>query len=175
MKRPETPAPAFLTFFCAYLVVAVLFFFYGCTKPPKVLPGPVLEKVNGLNTDVDQGREENREIKPPGGGRLRYAKTPRFPVIYFEFDADTVGTDYQDTLSRIARTLRADWICNVDGHASSEGTDEYNLALGARRASRVGDYLQAFKGITVVETSYGEERLADGPPERSRRVEVSCR
>jgi peptidoglycan-associated lipoprotein len=48
----------------------------------------------------------------------------------------------------------------VEGHADERGTREYNIALGARRATNVKDYLVA-KGISAsrIQTlSYGKEK-----------------
>lgn len=50
----------------------------------------------------------------------------------------------------------------VEGHADERGTREYNLALGARRANSVKDYLSALgvSGARVETISYGKERPA---------------
>ena len=48
----------------------------------------------------------------------------------------------------------------IEGHADSRGTNEYNLALGERRANAVRDYLSSLgvAGTRVRTISYGEER-----------------
>jgi peptidoglycan-associated lipoprotein len=48
----------------------------------------------------------------------------------------------------------------VEGHADERGTNEYNLALGERRAEAVGDYLvgQGVRATKISTISYGEER-----------------
>jgi peptidoglycan-associated lipoprotein len=49
----------------------------------------------------------------------------------------------------------------IEGHADEQGTREYNLALGARRASSVRDYLVAAgvpDGSRLRTISYGKER-----------------
>jgi len=48
----------------------------------------------------------------------------------------------------------------IEGHCSAEGTMEYNLALGARRASAVLEYLagQGIDRSRLSTVSYGEER-----------------
>ncbi|MTW08735.1 OmpA family protein, partial [Streptococcus pneumoniae] len=63
------------------------------------------------------------------------------------------------------------------GYASEEGTDEYNLALGARRAQAVRDYLEAY-GVPVDRISwrsFGEENPVTTDPDKiklHRRVEI---
>ncbi len=48
----------------------------------------------------------------------------------------------------------------IEGHASAEGTAEYNLGLGARRSSAVLEYLagQGIDRARLSTVSYGEER-----------------
>jgi peptidoglycan-associated lipoprotein len=169
MKYPNSLTPFYVL---AGLLVGffVLFLLNGCAHAPRPSikpPGPAFDKVNGHAADAGEA---------PGGHILEgFLQTPQFPVVYFAFDSDTISSAFREVLAAAARGQKAKWVCNVDGFASSEGTAEYNLALGALRASRVGDYLSAFAGITVIETSYGEERLVPGPPSLSRRVEVRCR
>lgn len=80
------------------------------------------------------------------------------------FDTD------QTDLSQVARqTLdkQAQWLTNygqysftIEGHADERGTREYNIALGARRAQSVRDYLIS-RGIAASRMrtiSYGKER-----------------
>jgi peptidoglycan-associated lipoprotein len=76
----------------------------------------------------------------------------------------------QSTLSPEAQTIlagQADWmIANpeftalIEGHADEQGTREYNLALGARRAAAVQEYLisRGVPGTRLRTISYGKER-----------------
>jgi len=76
----------------------------------------------------------------------------------------------QSTLSPEARTIlqgQAQWLASnpsyaiiVEGHADEQGTREYNLALGARRAAAVQQFLMA-QGVApdrMKTISYGKER-----------------
>ena len=51
-------------------------------------------------------------------------------------------------------------VLTVEGHADERGTREYNLALGARRAQAVRDYLVSLgvSGARIETISYGKER-----------------
>jgi peptidoglycan-associated lipoprotein len=80
---------------------------------------------------------------------------------------DTDSTDLSPT-ARATLDKQAQWLTNysqysqftIEGHADERGTREYNIALGARRAQAVRDYL-ASRGIAANRMrtiSYGKER-----------------
>lgn len=85
--------------------------------------------------------------------------------IYFETDSYEVRGDARPILD-----AQAAWLTRypsvqvlIEGNADERGTREYNLALGARRASSVRDYLIS-RGVAAsrIETvSYGKERPID--------------
>jgi peptidoglycan-associated lipoprotein len=83
--------------------------------------------------------------------------------VFFETDSSELTTQSRATLDK-----QAQWLTNysqysqflIEGHADERGTREYNIALGARRAQTVRDYLvsrgiQANRMRTI---SYGKER-----------------
>jgi peptidoglycan-associated lipoprotein len=85
--------------------------------------------------------------------------------IYFEFDKSTLTPAAQDNLMRKAEWLRenADTTVTIEGHCDERGTNEYNLALGDRRAESAKAFLVDL-GIDVsrlTTISYGEERPVD--------------
>lgn len=81
--------------------------------------------------------------------------------VYFDFDQAVIREDQRPTLQKNADWLRR-WSSvrvSIEGHADSRGTNEYNLALGERRAAAVRDYLIGL-GIAadrMVTVSKGEE------------------
>jgi peptidoglycan-associated lipoprotein len=82
--------------------------------------------------------------------------------VFFETDSTEVTAQGRATLDKQAQwlTTYAQYSFTVEGHADERGTREYNIALGARRAQAVRDYL-ASRGIaqTRMRTiSYGKER-----------------
>jgi peptidoglycan-associated lipoprotein len=85
--------------------------------------------------------------------------------VYFDFDKTTLSTDAQSTLARNAEWLRANpqVRVQVEGNADERGTEEYNLALGERRAESVKGYLTSLgiESNRLNTLSYGEERPAD--------------
>ena len=93
------------------------------------------------------------------------AKAPLADV-YFDYDLADLSDATRATLQKNSDWLRR-WTSTrviVEGHADSRGTNEYNLALGERRASAVRDYLVSLgipaARITIV--SKGEEEPVCG-------------
>jgi peptidoglycan-associated lipoprotein len=81
--------------------------------------------------------------------------------IYFDFDSHNLRADARDTLRSNAEWLKSDVAARVEieGHCDDRGTNEYNLALGAKRAQAAKDYLSTL-GIAadrLSTISYGEE------------------
>jgi peptidoglycan-associated lipoprotein len=85
--------------------------------------------------------------------------------VYFDFDKFEIRTDAQPILEAQSTWLRRYPAVRVriEGNCDERGTREYNLALGARRANSVRDFLVA-RGISaerISTVSYGKERPID--------------
>jgi len=81
--------------------------------------------------------------------------------VYFDFDKSELSAAARASLQKNADWMRkwASTKVTVEGHADSRGTNEYNLALGERRASSIRDYLVTLN-VTVSRVSVvskGEE------------------
>ncbi len=81
--------------------------------------------------------------------------------VYFEFDRYNLRPDAREGLKANVEWLKANRSVRVEieGHADERGTNEYNLALGARRTQAVKDYLTTL-GVSLDRLStisYGEE------------------
>ena len=82
--------------------------------------------------------------------------------VFFESDSTELTSQSRATLDKQAQWLQqyANYTFTIEGHADERGTREYNIALGARRAQAVRDYL-ASRGIQhgrMRTVSYGKER-----------------
>ena len=82
--------------------------------------------------------------------------------VFFESDSTELTMQSRATLDKQAQWLQqyGNYTFTVEGHADERGTREYNIALGARRAQAVRDYL-ASRGIQsgrMRTVSYGKER-----------------
>jgi peptidoglycan-associated lipoprotein len=130
------------------------------TVPPST-SAPAEEVQQPAAPEVDDTREDpllssdmqivNEELRRRGFS----------PDIYFDYDESTLTDDTRDKLSRNADLLKAtQFSVTIEGHADERGTNEYNLALGERRASAVRDYLGSLgvSGERFRTISYGEER-----------------
>lgn len=82
--------------------------------------------------------------------------------IHFDFDKSDVKPEYKKTLEGNASYLKKnkDMKATVEGHCDERGTEEYNLALGDRRAKSAKNYLVSLgvEGKRLSTKSYGEER-----------------
>jgi len=82
--------------------------------------------------------------------------------VWFTVDSSELTQQSIATLEKQAQWLRAypQYQFTIEGHADERGTREYNIALGARRAQAVRDYLasRGVQGNRMRTISYGKER-----------------
>jgi len=130
----------------------------GVRVPPPDADFPKeTEPAEVLTDDID---ELNRQAQDRGW--IRDAM--------FGFDSSTLDDNAQQALRDSATWLRAhpQYGLLVQGHCDERGTEQYNLALGDRRASTAAQFLEAsgVVGERVRTISYGEERpFAEGSTE----------
>ena len=112
------------------------------------------------------GGGSNGELDPDVVREGDFVPVPKsLKDIYFDYDKSEIRGDQRDTLA-----ANAEWIkknpkvkVQVEGHCDERGTEEYNLALGERRASTIRDYLISY-GVEpdrIYSISYGEEMPVD--------------
>jgi peptidoglycan-associated lipoprotein len=82
--------------------------------------------------------------------------------VFFETDSTELTPQARETLEKQAQWLQRynRYAFTIEGHADERGTREYNIALGARRAQTVRDYLVS-RGVEpsrMRTISYGKER-----------------
>lgn len=114
----------------------------------------------------------NKELQPDGslGGKYGSA-TPGSQrdftqnvgdIVYFSTDSVDLTPEAQQTLAKQAQWLGQypQYTITIEGHADERGTREYNIALGARRATTVRNYLaqNGINGGRIRTISYGKER-----------------
>jgi peptidoglycan-associated lipoprotein len=109
--------------------------------------------------------DAERRAREAAAARAAALRTEVGDLIHFEFDkADIRATD-QGILDRKAAILGANAAVKlrISGHCDERGSDEYNLALGNRRAAAAKRYL-AGKGVDegrLEAVSYGKEKALD--------------
>ena len=130
-----------------------------------VLALAACDKSKRYDSDVNLGANAAGSIVPGS------ASDPASPLYFQQSVGDRVlfAVD-QHTLSDQARQVlngQAQWLMTntdytavIEGHADEQGTREYNLALGGRRANAVREYLitQGVPGSRLKTVSYGKER-----------------
>jgi peptidoglycan-associated lipoprotein len=104
---------------------------------------------------------------PTGAGSAPPGSQQDFVVnvgdrVFFESDSSELTPQSLGTLEKQAQWLQMynQYTFTIEGHADERGTREYNIALGARRAQTVRDYL-ASRGVQAQRMrtiSYGKER-----------------
>jgi peptidoglycan-associated lipoprotein len=92
--------------------------------------------------------------------------------VYFEFDKYDIKPEYRSLVEANARWLKANPKARlvIEGNADEQGSREYNLALGQRRAESVSKLmtLLGVRSEQVEAISYGEERpRSDGHDEKA--------
>ncbi len=158
----------------------------ACKKKPEPAPAPVqappppaAPKVNQDSIDAARraadeaarkaaADEAARRAAAAEAARLEAetasAKAAIAQMVYFDFNKDDVRDDAKPTLDAKVGILNANQALRIRiaGHTDDRGSDEYNLALGQRRAASVQRYLVS-RGVDAsrFETvSFGKERPA---------------
>ncbi len=88
---------------------------------------------------------------------------PGLEDIFFDYDQSVIRDDQRATLSSNATAIKSRGLAKVtvEGHCDERGSEEYNLALGERRANAVKQYLVDSGVSASLDTvSYGESRAA---------------
>ena len=90
---------------------------------------------------------------------------------FFGYDESALSSDAQAALNASATWLKdhPEYNILVEGHCDERGTEQYNLALGDRRANIAKQYLQTLgvDGSRIRTVSYGEERPFDAGHDES--------
>jgi peptidoglycan-associated lipoprotein len=181
----RTRVPQVLVVFVISLVVALA----GCAKRPATTqaaaPAPT-----GTGQSTASGQQPGQSATsspstPSTGGGSGAGETPRGPApavatpgerprvqeftavpdlkdIFYDFDRYDVRPEDAKTLDSNAQWLKSNpnHLVLIEGHCDERGTNEYNLALGERRAKAAMNYLvsQGVQASRITIISYGEER-----------------
>src|SRR5262245_34075492 len=105
--------------------------------------------------------QEGAKPEMPRPSVQDFAEVPELKVVFFDFDRATIRPEDLAALDQGAEWLKGNQVLVlIEGHADERGTNEYNLALGERRAKAVKEHL-VNKGVPadrINTVSYGEER-----------------
>jgi peptidoglycan-associated lipoprotein len=152
------------------LVLVFAFGLVACQKraatkadtAPQVEPQAVEKKDQEKVTESKiDSKVESVDVKDKDG-QYAESKESMFSDILFDYDKYDVADTYKPVLKSVSSWMAKNTSArlSIEGHCDDRGTNEYNLALGDRRAKAVKDYLVslgvASDRINVI--SYGEER-----------------
>jgi peptidoglycan-associated lipoprotein len=175
----------------------------ACRRQPEVEPAPVPPPINqdsidaanrareaaaaaararqdSINAANARAEEEARRLRAEAEARRAEATRTLTAAIYFDYDRADITADSRAVLDAKLPLLNANTgiRMRIAGHTDSRGSDEYNLALGQRRAAAAKRYLT---GLGVADgridiVSFGEERpvamgMDEGSYSQNRRAE----
>jgi peptidoglycan-associated lipoprotein len=129
---------------------------------PEPTPAPEQPAPAPADDSAERDRLERERMAREAAERGRAVSADLAAMINFDYDQAVVRPADQETLNRKAAILVANpgVKLRISGHADERGSDEYNLALGNRRAAAAKRYLEG-KGVDasrIEVISYGEER-----------------
>jgi peptidoglycan-associated lipoprotein len=171
MKRTMTTA-LLMVLVCSFLV-----FVTACAKKQIQVsqPGKEMEtpkevkpevtapsKVEMKNTEEEEAKRRELEKAQMLANEMKMFESQS---IYFDFDKSDLKPEAQATLKKKADWLRMNpgYSVRIEGNCDERGTNEYNLALGERRAASAKKFLAALgiaeNRMSII--SYGEERPVD--------------
>jgi peptidoglycan-associated lipoprotein len=95
---------------------------------------------------------------------LLFSRDQGLQTVYFDYDSSSLRSDAMATLSENAAKINnvPNVIIQIAGHCDERGTENYNIALGERRALAVRDHLISLgvSGSRLITISFGEEMPA---------------
>jgi peptidoglycan-associated lipoprotein len=168
----ENKGAAYLSNFQARAGISLMF---GNTRPyvappvvaqPEPAPAPVPAPVQPtVNQDSIDRANRLRDSLAAAERALAEARALLNAPIYFDYDKSEIRSDAKSALDSKLPLLRGNpsMKIRVEGNTDSRGSNEYNMALGLRRANAAKRYLVA-QGLDAARfdvVSYGEERPVD--------------
>ena len=124
----------------------------ACSKKPT-------EKAPSTSSrEFSEGRSTTPETLGP-------QRSPDLQTVYFDFDRSDIRADQQPVLKGNAGAIQkhTEWkLITIEGHCDERGTEEYNLALGDRRATSAKTYLEnvGVPGTKLTTVSLGKSQPA---------------
>jgi len=158
----------------------VIFIAVGCTKQGLVkneepFAGDNQKKAEPLKTETLKTEELKTEVSPVSKATVKESSALEpianaseiktvLDTIYFDFDSYLLSQEARNALVKHAEVLKKDSAVTVkiEGNCDERGSDEYNLALGEKRARSAMQYLMTMgvpePRLSII--SYGKEKPA---------------
>ncbi len=151
-----------MKFNLAAVTLTALLGLAACSSPDRFGPGGPGD-ATGLydpnNPGFGNGSVTTGPLDP---GSAEYFQQSVGDRVLFAVDQSSISPEARSTLMAQANWLNSNpgYTAIIEGHADEQGTREYNLALGARRASSARDFLvsQGVSAARLRTVTYGKER-----------------
>lgn len=139
---------------------------FSQVTPPVTYHEEYGEPLVDVNTTIDEPKtvEDNVNGIPESHRFVSRDKNPiLLGTIYFDFDSDYIGSEYYSLLQNVITQGNKTIHIQVEGNCDERGTEEYNNALGSRRASSVREKLigWGYPEDLIATISYGELKPID--------------
>jgi len=151
--------------------LALAFFFAGCSKQPnlqnaqEVNQTATTTQTENTANPAESVNTENANVEAQTitvtQNNQEFAKKLASIVVYFDFDKYNIRKDQWPKVEKLAELIKSNpsnYTVRIEGNCDEWGTEEYNYALGLKRANSVKNALVKLgvdpKKLTVI--SYGE-------------------
>jgi peptidoglycan-associated lipoprotein len=148
------------------LIMGLVVFLASCSKKDVISDEPVINPSAGLDTSATEGgTAASSGAATTGNAGDAGLGSADLTTVYFAYDSYNLTSEARSALKN-----DGDWMKNngsariqIEGHCDERGTNEYNMALGDRRANAVRNYLNkmGIEKSRMDVISYGEERPSD--------------
>jgi peptidoglycan-associated lipoprotein len=132
---------------------------------PQMEQPTVDEEAERLAREEAERRRREEEEKRRAEAERQRVLTVLAERVHFDFDKSDIRADAEEVLQRKVTALREfpGLEIRIEGNCDERGSNEYNLALGQRRAEAVRRYLMSYglEAGRFATISYGEERPLD--------------
>jgi peptidoglycan-associated lipoprotein len=153
------------------VVILSLLMLSGCAEKKSVITGDSAQgkEISSTVTRGDTARDRSASEKAASEQSVDLEKMAQkaSPVsdIQFDYDSSNIRSDAREILKINANYFIKNRISSIviEGHCDERGTNEYNMALGERRAQETKKYLLnlGVKESLMTTVSFGEERPLD--------------
>ncbi len=124
-----------------------------------------IDRANRLRQDSIDAANRARAAREAAARAIPDARSLINAPVYFDYDQSEIRGDAREALDAKLPLLRANpaMRIRIEGNTDARGANEYNIALGLRRANAARRYLvaQGIDNARIDVVSYGEERSVD--------------
>jgi len=122
---------------------------------------PAEPAVNADSLAAEQARLEAERLEAERARLEALINQIMSEDVYFDFDRSELTEKAKELLAQVGELLLKEtrFTLTIEGHTDARGTEDYNFTLGAKRAMKVKEFLNAYgiEGKRMESVSYGKE------------------